>query len=439
MSERKHLNAESLYNTLRSFFHSHPDLQGSQAPRQGRTFTLTDTLMSGLALFSLKFPSLLQFDQGSKDPIIRHNLKSLFGVKKAPCDTYLREILDKVNPRSLAGAFKQIFRLVQRGKVLERFQFLDQYYLLSVDSTGYFSSQEVYCDSCCQKKHRDGTVTYYHQLLSAVLVHPEESVVLPFAPEPIVQQDGVSKNDCERNAAKRLLPQIRQDHPHLPLIVVEDGLASNSPHIKLLRSLKMRFILGAKEKDHKWLFDWIKNSDAVEEVPYTNGKRRGFLRFLNDVPLNDSHADVRVNFLQCREITEKGKELCFTWVTDLEITAQNAHQLMKGGRARWKIENETFNTLKNHGYQFEHNFGHGKKNLSTIFAYLMILAFYVDQVQQTASKAFKQALAHLNHNKRTFWTRLRSAIPWLYLENWEHLFALLAGEMDPRDKIVDSP
>ena len=439
MAERKHLNAKSLYDTLRSYFHKHPDLQGSQTPRAGRTFSLTDTLMSGLALFSLKFPSLLQFDQGSEDPIIRHNLKSLFGVEKAPSDTYLREILDKVTPWALAGAFKELFRLVQWGKVLERFEFLDQHYLLSVDGTGYFSSQEVYCDSCCQKKHRDGTVTYYHQLLGAVLVHPDEPVVLPLAPEPIVQQDGVSKNDCERNAAKRLFPQIRKDHPHLPFIVVEDGLASNAPHIELLTSLKMRFILGAKEKDHKWLFDWVKNSDQVEEVPYTRGKRRGFLRFLNDVPLSDSRSDVRVNFLECREITEKGRELCFTWVTDLKITRDNALQLMKGGRARWKIENETFNTLKNHGYQFEHNFGHGKQNLSTVFAHLMMLAFCVDQIQQTASKAFKRALAYKDNNKRTFWTRLRSATMWIYLESWDHLFGLLAGEIDPPGRIVDSP
>ena len=439
MSERKYLNAQSLYGTLRRYFQKHPNLQGTQKPRQGRTFTITDTLMSGLALFSLKIPSLLQFDKSSKERFIRHNLKSLFGVAVAPSDTYMREILDRVDPQALGGAFKDLFRLVQRGKVLERFQFLDQYYLLSVDGTGYFSSHEVHCDSCCQKKHRDGTVTYYHQILGAVLVHPDEPVVLPFAPEPIFQQDGVRKNDCERNAAKRLLPQIRKDHPHLPLIVVEDGLASNAPHIELLKSQNMRFILGAKEKDHKWLFDWVRNSDEVEEVSYTKGKRRGILRFLNDVPLNDSRSDVRVNFLECVEVTEKGKDIRFTWVMDLKITRENAQQLMKGGRARWKIENETFNTLKNHGYQFEHNFGHGQQNLSTIFVNLMLLAFYVDQIQQTASKAFKAALSHAGYNKRKLWYDVSSAVRWIYLESWAQLFGLIVGDIDPPGRIVDSP
>ena len=439
MSERKHLNAQSLYTTLRHYFHQHSDLQGSQTPRRGRTFTLSDTLMSGLALFSLKFPSLLQFDTGSKEKLIRHNLKSLFGVKKVPSDTYMRELLDRVNPRALGGAFKELFRLLQRGKVLERFKFLDRYYLLSVDATGYFASHEVHCPSCCQKKHQNGTLLYFHQILGAVLVHPEEKVVLPFAPEAIVQQDGVRKNDCENNAAKRLLPRIRRDHPHLPLVVVEDSLASNAPHIELLKSQNMRFILSAKETNHKWLFDWVRNSDEREEISYTKGKRRGFLRFLNNVPLNDRRSDVKVNFLECVEVTEKGKELHFSWVTDLTITRQNALQLMKGGRARWKIENETFNTLKNQGYQFEHNFGHGYQNLSTVLVLLMMLAFYVDQIQQTASKAFKEALAHAKQNKRKFWYDLKAAVRWLYLENWAHLFNLMAGKVDPPGRIVDSP
>ena len=123
---------------------------------------------------------------------------------------------------------------------------MDGYYLLSVDGTGYFSSKQVHCTQCCEKHHRNGQITYYHQMLGAVLVHPDESEVIPLAPEPILKQDGSKKNDCERTAAKRLLEDIRREHPHLKLMVVEDGLASNGPHIQLLQSLDMRFILGRR-------------------------------------------------------------------------------------------------------------------------------------------------------------------------------------------------
>src|ERR687892_1739278 len=92
-----------------------------------------------------------------------------------------------------------------------------------------FSSSKISCPECCIKHARSGEVSYYHQLLGAVIVHPEKRGVIPLAPEPITRQDGASKNDCERNAAKRLLSALRREHPHLKLIVVEDVLAANGP------------------------------------------------------------------------------------------------------------------------------------------------------------------------------------------------------------------
>ena len=87
---------------------------------------------------------------------------------------------------------------------------------------------------------------------------------------------------------------------------------------------------------------------------------------IEKVPLNESNKDLKVNFIEYWETTKKGKTLHFSWVTDLPVNKNNVYQLMRVTRSRWKIENETFNTLKNQGYHFEHNFGHGNKNLSTI-------------------------------------------------------------------------
>ena len=78
-------------------------------------------------------------------------------------------------------------------------------------------------------------------MLGAVLVHPDRREVIPLAPEPIVKGDGDTKNDCERNAAKRLLSDLRREHPHLKVLIVEDGLASNFPHLSLLDSLNMQY------------------------------------------------------------------------------------------------------------------------------------------------------------------------------------------------------
>ncbi len=244
---RKTLSAPGLLKALREIFDGIEDLTAS------RGVALSDCLMSGIAVFGLKYKSLLTFDRDARfDETVRNNLATLYGIERAPSDTRLRERLDDVDPRSLRPAFTKMFQLLQRGKGLEGYTCLGGHYLLSVDGTGYFSSHKVHCKSCCEKHHRNGTITYYHQMLGAVLVRQKE--VFPLAPEPITKKDGKKKNDCERNAATRLLRDVRREHPFLKLIVVEDGLASNGPHIKHLKELNLRFILGAKPGDHKFLF-----------------------------------------------------------------------------------------------------------------------------------------------------------------------------------------
>ncbi len=382
---------------------------------------MSDCLMSGLALFSLKYPSLLKFDNDRADDIIQHNLRSLYGIRNVPCDTYLRERLDQMPPRLLRKTFSTLFAQLQRGNELTPFQFMDDHYLLSVDGTGYFSSHQVHCEQCCIKNHRDGSKTYYHQLLGAALVHPNHSHVLPFAPEPILKQDGNKKNDCEREASKRLLTDLRREHPHLKLIVIEDGLASNGPHIQLLTSLDMRFILGAKPKDHTFLFDWVENSTVQwHELTDEKGHHHRF-KFINRVPLNDSHFDCEVNFLEYWETTPKGKVIHFTWVTDLELTPSTIYTIMRGARARWRIENETFNTLKNQGYHFEHNFGHGENHLATIMAYLMLLAFLIDQIQGLCCQLFKEAVTKAKSRSR-FWEKLRAKFTDFLVGTWEDMY-----------------
>jgi len=389
------------------------------------TFSLSDCLMSGLAIFGLKYPSLLQFDHDRNADITKHNLKTLYGVGNAPCDTYLRQRLDEINPDFLKKAFTAVFSALQRGKVLEDYVYYQNHYLVSLDGTGYFSSPDIHCEDCCEKKHRDGTTTYYHQMLAAVLIHPKQKVVFPLCPEPIIKQDGHSKNDCERNSAKRLLPRLRCEHPHLKIMVVEDSLSSNEPHLTLLKSLDMRYIISVKHTDHKYLFEFAAAAKGVTHEMCSDDGTHHRYYFVNKLPLNDSKENCEVNFLEYWEETKDGKRQHFTWITDILITKENVHQLMRGGRARWKIENETFNTLKNQGYHFEHNFGHGYKHLSAVFCYLMMLAFLVDQAQQYCCKLFQAALTK-STSKLYLWIKVRTLFKGYFIDSWETLYQSIA-------------
>ncbi len=421
---RKDLCTDALISGISASFSKITD------PRKHSKIAMHDILMSGYAVFSLKYPSLLSFEKGFRmeEPCLS-NMGSLFGIKQVPSDTYLREVIDRVSPSSFRPAFNSLFSRLQRGKALDSYRYLDDHYLISIDGTGLFSSHDVHCNSCMEKTSRkDGSKTYYHQMLGMVMVHPDKKEVIPFCPEAIENTDGSSKNDCERNAAKRAIKKFRQDHPKIKAIVLEDGLSSNAPHIRALKSYNLSFILGAKPSDHKYLFEHVDLAgEAQERVEITceKGLQHRF-KFVNDLGLNEANSDLKVNFLEYEQYDpKKNKLLKFSWVTDIELNRDNVFKIMRAGRARWRIENETFNTLKNQGYNFEHNYGHGERHLCTNFAMLMFLAFAVDQIQQLCCKVFQEA----RQRARTFYgfcAKLMACFQQFEIPNWQALLEYIA-------------
>lgn len=448
---RKHLSANALINQLKNHFGKIEDTR-----RNNQKYSLSDTLMSGYAVFALKSPSLLAFDNKRKNLEELENIKSVFKVENVPCDSQMRNILDEVDPEKLRPAFTEIFAQLQRGKVLEKMTYFEDYYILSMDGSEVFSSENNFSDSCLSKKLRSGQIMYHQQMLGAAIVHPKRKEVIPLCPEMIIKQDGNDKNDCERNAAKRFLNKYRTEHPHLKTIVVEDALASNAPHINELKIHNCKFVLGVKPDGNKFLFDYVENAlqeksgkvveYEIEEISTHNekGQKRKKdkkilhkFRFMNGVPLNESNQDVKVNFMDYRQVEEGTETAHFSWIMDFEITKQNCIKLMRVGRARWRIENETFNTLKNQGYQLEHNFGLGKKYLSTIFILLTMLAFLVDQVQQLCSPLFQAALEKLG-GKKYLWEEMRSLFHCFKFESMEILYrAILKGFVLKPPKFID--
>lgn len=416
---RKHLCASSLLSAVYKDFKRVPDKLA------GKThFPLSNCLMSALAIFSLKYRSLLQFNDSQRDEKVRHNLKKLFFIKKVPSDTYMRERLDIINPAYFQRAFKSCFRALQRGKVLPLFYFIEDTILVSSDATGFFHSKQVHCKNCCVKQHRDGSTSYYHNMLCAVMVSPEQKTVIPLTAEPISNEHNGSKNDCEHRASERLLVTLRRMHPKLKMVIVEDALYSTGPHITLLKQLNYQFIINVKPARHVWLFDHIKAA-TCKTLSLTRDEKQYTFKWHNGAPLNDTHHDLKVNFLCCTETDKKGHTKTFTWVTSFNITKNNVFRLMEGARARWKIENETFNTLKTQGYHFEHNFGHGYEQLSTIMALSVLLAFLIDQIQQCCCPIFIKALKKCKKRIR-LWEKMRTWFSTFYIDSWEAFFSAIA-------------
>ena len=419
---RKHLNRDSMLQLVKSRF------EKIKSPVQAREFTLTDYLMSALTMFRLKYPSLLKFDRDTRqNNTIRANMEQLFGVLKVPCDTAMRKVLDFLDPAQLRPIFKALLAFVQRAKMLEAYRYLNGAYLISIDGTGVFRSDSVHCDHCCQIKHRTGKVSFIHQLLAAVIVHPALKQVIPLAHEPIQQQDGTNKNDCELRALTRLLADLRREHPHMKLIVLLDGLYAAGPVIELLRKFNMEYIIMAKRKKLTKLFEKLDTSSQVKEHEIIDKQNiRHQFRYLEDVSLNDSWDDLKVNLIEYREVDETGKVRYYNcWITALSVAPYTLERLMRAGRARWKVENEMFNTLKNQGYHLEHNYGHGHKHLTTVLAMEMFLAFLIDQIELSCCKVFQAALAQV---KKLSYLRERicSLFTEINIPNWQSLYDHIA-------------
>jgi hypothetical protein len=422
MGAHPSLSADALFDLVRTEFEQVSDQRADNA-----TLALPDALMSGFAMFSLKDPSLLAFEERRTTD---HNLSTIFKIGQVPCDTQMRTLLDDVEPADLRPVYRRVLRELAASGELRRFVFLGGSYLVSLDGTGYFSSKKVHCPACQQKVNaKTGEITYYHQMLGGVIIHPDRHEVIPMMSEPILRVDGEAKNDCERNAAKRFLDQLAADYPQEVFTITEDALSPNAPHIREIRKHGYHFILGVKEGDHAHLFEQVtlaRQAGRTSEYEVRQGKTLHRFSFVNGVPLNQSNPDVGVNFVEYWEI-RPDKTQHFSWVTDFTVTQLNVMTIMRGGRARWKVENETFNTLKNQGYHFEHNYGHGQHNLSVVFAVLMMLAFLVDQVQQLGCALF-QAVLNKKKRLRQLWEHLRALFQTLEFKSMEELFhAILYG------------
>lgn len=431
------LTGDLLHKSVRASFTEIPDHRAANA-----SYTLPNIITSCYSVFVLKSSSLLAHESFLNRKSIKNNFATLFGIDKVPSDTQMRAVLDEVETQKLQTGFTTTLELAQRAGLLNDYKFLGEDLILSIDGTGFFCSKSVNCPHCQVKKRKSGE-EYSHSMFAASIVHPDKKQVLPIAPEPIVKQDGKKKNDHELRAAERLLRRFKQDHPDLKITFVADGLFSKAPMVKLAQELGFNFIIGAKPKDHTYLFECFDKKilfagidqilgakePIVQELTITENGVSHIFHFANDMSLNMSNDDVKIGFIKYTEISNKGIKH-FSWVTSHKITRKNVFKLMKAARSRWKIENETFNTLKNQGYNFEHNYGHGNKNLSNNMAILMMHAFLVDQIQELCCKIF-QEIRDKAGSRKSMWEAIRSFFSVLPINSWAALLLLVLAEYHP--------
>lgn len=398
-------------------------------------YTMADIGMAAFSTFFMQSPSFLAHQTALERGRGTSNCQTLYAMDKIPTDNHIRSMLDPVPPETLLPMFEETLNALEAGGGLGAFQRLGGHVLIALDGTEYFCSQKLSCCNCSSRARANGRTEHFHAMVSAALVAPGHERVLPLEPEFIAPQDGAEKQDCEARAMHRWLSAHGAKYARLQPIYLGDDLSSRQPTCEAVLAAGGHFLFTAKPSSHKTLYSWLDGA----EVPTLQLKVKQGARFvthryrwLESVPVRDGKDAMLVNWLEIEIVDPAGKTTYRNgFVTDLAVTAANVAELAACGRARWKIENESFNTLKTKGYNLEHNFGHGQKHLAAVLATMNLLAFAMHTVADLADQAWKAARAAVGARKR-FFEDLRAITTYLVFPTWASLVETLrAGQPPP--------
>ena len=395
---------------------------------------MADIGLSAFSLFFMQSESFLSYQRALEEGRKTSNCRTLFGMAAIPTDNHIRAMLDPVSPTHVQPAFDAALEALRRHGGLAPFQRLGGRVLIALDGTEYFCSQKLGCAQCLTRKRANGKTESYHAMLAATVVAPGHAMALPLMPEFIAPQDGAEKQDCERNAAKRWLASHGERMKALWPVYLGDDLFACQPIAEAIIAAGGDFLLTAKSSSHKTLYDFMQGAEQQDltVTPKVVGKRLTYrYRWFNDAPLRDGTDAMPVNWIGVTITDAKGKvtyENAF--VTSLPVTKETVAEIAACARARWKIENESFNVLKSNGYHLEHNFGHGKQNLAMLFAALNLLAFALHTVCDCLEDLWTRARAAKRARTR-FFEHVRTITAYLVFPDWQTLMQTLIDSKPP--------
>jgi len=406
---------------------------------QNTTYSIKDAALAAFSVFFTQAPSFLAHQRTMKRAKGRSNAESIFGIEKVPCDNQIRQLLDPIAPSYLFPMFELTFNTLEATGQLDAFRIFDNNLLFAFDGTQYFSSKEIHCQNCSHKTASNGVTTYSHSVITPVIVAPGNSRVIALEPEFITPQDGHEKQDCEQVAAKRWINEHAEQYAAKTVTISADDLHCKQPFCELLLDAGFNFVLVCKPTSHKTLYERIDSlaaNDSLSQVSvhHWNGRfvQVFTYRYANEVPLRAGEDALLVNW--CEVTVTKGRdgEVLYhnAFATNHLVTDKTVSPIVNLlGRTHWKIENENNNVLKNRGYHLEHNFGHGKKHLSSFLLTLNLLAFLFHTVLELVDEKYQLLREELSARK-TFFNDIRALLRYLLFESWEHLLDFMLEHLE---------
>jgi hypothetical protein len=404
---------------------------------QNTIYSMRDAAMAGFSVFFMQSPSFLAHQEVMQQTKGHSNAGSLFGLERIPSDPQIRNLLDPLTPADLSAPFWEVFDVLEEAGELAAYRSLAGNWLVSLDGTQYFFSTKIHGQRCTVSVH-DETEYYTHTAITPVLVAPGESRVIALEPEFIQPQDGHEKQDCERNAGKRWLARQAQQLAGHRVTLLGDDLYCNQPFCEAVLAQKLNFIFTCKPASHQALYEEVgllSRLGAVTELTQRHWNGQAYeiwrYRYVNAVPLRAGPGALKVNWCELTIVHQDSGEQLYhnAFATKHGLTDATVVPLVAAGRARWKIENENNNVLKNHGYHLEHNFGHGEQYLSMILVLLNLLAFLLHTVLDLCDQTYHR-LREALRRRQTFFNDLKALTRYVLFESWDQMLNFMYVQLE---------
>ena len=343
-------------------------------------------------MFLFKEGSRNAFNNDRQEGRFQKNYEECFKMRLPHMDT-VADVMRRLKESELEQLKKNMLVKLLKKKSLHKFRLFGKWFVVAVDGTGVYSFSKRHCDHCLTKTSKNGKTTYFHNVLEAKLIC-SNGFSISIATEWIENPEGLfDKQDCEQKAFKRLAEKLKKNFPRLPICVTADGLYPKQPFFEICRNNNWCFIVTFKEGNLPSVW---KKVNILQKVTTENTlsststcQADTIYREISWINAIDYHGH-KLNWIQCVEVSEKkNKTTRFVHLTDIEIDRTNASEISITGRLRWKIENEGFNTQKNHGYNLRHKYSRSNYLAAKNYYQCMQIAHLINQLVELSSNCTK--------------------------------------------------
>lgn len=373
---------------------------------------MAEVCAGALFMFMFKETSRNAYNNDRREDKFRKAIYSYFKISLPQGDT-VDDVLRSL-PVNLLETIKAqlVSRLIEK-KLLRKFRLLEGYYFIAIDATGMATFDKRHCPHCLTKTSKNEKTTYFHYVLEAKLV-TASGLSISLASEFVENQPGrdYDKQDCEQKAFVRLAAKIKKYYPRLPICILADGLYPNSTVFDICRENHWRFIITLKD-------NCLKTFNTEVNLLMATARKRTIFKadkttrttleytFLNDIEY-DMHG---YSWVLCHEKVTSIKDKCdktqkFAYITNIYQSVDNVVETADGGRLRWKIENEGFNTQKNHGYELEHKYSRVSYPAMQNYYQILQVAHMINQLASQTNQFIELMAEHSKQTIVDLWKKL---------------------------------